>query len=182
MAETGLLPPWAAVSAERRAHIERVAALMDGWADALRLPAVERERWRRAAWLHDALRDAPESELRRWAGGDTAPVDLLHGPAAANRAEQEGMSDRGVLDAVRWHSVGSDRWDAVGRALYSADFLEPGRSFDREARAALAGRFPADPDGVFRDVARARLLWLIRSGWPLPDTTVRMWNSLATPA
>ena len=182
MAETGLLPPWAAVSAERRAHIERVAALMDGWAEALGLPAAERQRWRRAAWLHDALRDAPEAELRRWAGGDTAPVDLLHGPAAANRAEQEGMSDRGVLDAVRWHSVGSDRWDAVGRALYSADFLEPGRNFEREARAALAARFPADPHGVFRDVARARLLWLIKSGWSLPDTTVRLWNSLATPA
>ena len=182
MPEPGLLPPWAAVSAERRAHIGRVAVLMDGWAEAMKLPAAERERWRRAAWLHDALRDAPDEELIRWAGTDTLPVELLHGPAAANRAEHEGTSDRGVLDAVRWHSVGSDGWDAVGRALYCADYLEPGRKFEREARAALAARFPADPAGVFRDVARARLLWLITSGWSLPDTTVRMWNSLATPA
>ncbi|MGH7734205.1 MAG: hypothetical protein ACREOE_11025, partial [Gemmatimonadales bacterium] len=82
--------------------------------------------------------------------------------------------------AVRYHSIGSDTWDAVGRALYCADFLEPGRSFEREARAALADRFPSDPDGVFREVVRTRFLWLIRSGWPLPDPTVRLWNALAT--
>lgn len=182
MAESASLPPWARVSAERRAHVERVAALIDRWAVALRLPAAERTRWSRAAWLHDALRDAPEAELKRWAPGLTAPVELLHGPAAAARAGSEGEADRGVLDAVRFHSIGSDRWEAVGRALYCADFLEPGRSFDAESRSALAARFPDDPDGVFREVVRARLLWLIRSGWPLPDPTVRLWNSLATPA
>lgn len=182
MADTLHLPPWAQVSAARRAHIERVVALIDRWAMALRLPPAERARWSRAAWLHDALRDAPEAELKRWAPGLAAPVELLHGPAAASRGGSEGETDRGVLDAVRYHSVGSDGWDAVGRALYCADFLEPGRTFDVEARAALAEQFPDDPDGVFRDVVRARLLWLIRSGWPLPEMTVRLWNSLAAPA
>ena len=175
------LPPWAVVSAEREEHIERVVALLDRWAAALGLPAPERTRWARAGWLHDALRDAPEAELVRWAAGAGAPglVELLHGPAAAARAESEGESDLGLLDAVRYHSIGSDRWDAVGRALYCADFLEPGRSFERERRAELADRFPADPDGTFREVVRLRLLWLVRSGWSLPDPTVRLWNSLA---
>lgn len=169
------------VSAERQAHIERVAALIDRWAVAMRLPAAERARWAQAAWLHDALRDAPVAVLTEWAALPGAPEELLHGPAAAARARAEGETDQGLLDAVRYHSIGSDRWDAVGRALYCADFLEPGRSFDREIRAGLADRFPSDPDGVFRDVVRTRLLWLIRSGWPLPDPTVRLWNSLATP-
>ena len=181
MGSTAHLPAWAVVSAERRAHIERVAALIDRWAAAMQLPAGERARWGRAAWLHDALRDAAAAELTEWAGAPGGPEELLHGPAAAARARVEGETDQGVLDAVRYHSIGSDSFDAAGRALYCGDFLEPGRSFDREGRAALADRFPSDPDGVFRDVVRIRVLWLIRSGWPLPDPTVRLWNSLATP-
>jgi 2-amino-4-hydroxy-6-hydroxymethyldihydropteridine diphosphokinase len=168
------------VGPERLAHIERVAALIGDWADARRLGAAERERWLRAAWLHDALRDAGESELARWAPEAEGPVELRHGPAAANRAAALGERDLGVLEAVRFHSVGSPGWDDVGRALYCADYLEPGRPFDREERAALASRFPADPAGVFRDVVRARMRWLVRSGWSLPDPTVRLWNVLAS--
>lgn len=167
------------VRPERLAHIERVAALADGWAVAMEVTTEERERWARAVWLHDALRDAGEDDLRRWAPDAAGPVELWHGPAAAARAAADGERDGGVLSAVRHHSIGSPEWDQVGRVLYCADFLEPGRSFEPEARAALAARFPADPAGVFLEVVRLRLLWLVRSGWPLPDLTVRLWNSLA---
>lgn len=175
------LPAWSQVSPARLAHIERVAALADEWAVALKVPAAERERWARAAWLHDALRDAPVSELRRWAPEADGPDELLHGPACAARLAAEGEADQGVLDAIRHHSVGYAGWDRVGRVLYCADFLEPGRNFERERRAELALRFPADPDGVLLEVARARLLWLVRSGWTLPEPTVGLWNALATP-
>jgi HD superfamily phosphohydrolase YqeK len=66
----------------------------------------------------------------------------------------------------------------VGRILYCADFLEPGRSFKREWRAELAQRLPQDPGGVLREVARARLLHTIESGWPILEPTMRFWNSL----
>jgi 2-amino-4-hydroxy-6-hydroxymethyldihydropteridine diphosphokinase len=107
------------------------------------------------------------------------PVELLHGPASAARAETEGETDRGVLDAVRYHSLGYAEWDMPGRALYCADFLEPGRSFDRVGRAAIANRFPADPRGVLYEVARRRLAYSIEFGWPIPESTFRFWNSLA---
>ncbi|MFI5235662.1 MAG: HD domain-containing protein [Gemmatimonadales bacterium] len=175
------LPNWARVSPARLAHIERVAALADRWAVALRVSPAERERWAKAAWLHDALRDGSEAELAEWAPDAEGPVELRHGPACAARAEAEGELDRGVLDAVRYHSLGFVGWDAVGRALYCADYLEPGRDFDVEARADLARRYPDDPAGVLREVARTRILWLIRSGWTLPDTTVGLWNSVVTP-
>src|SRR5919197_417291 len=119
------LPPWATVTPERRAHVERVAALVSTWAAALRVPDAERARWLRAAWLHDALRDAP------------AVDELAHGPMAADRAAQDGERDRGVLDAVRYHSLGYAEWDDVGKMLYLADYLEPGRPFDRERRGEL---------------------------------------------
>jgi HD superfamily phosphohydrolase YqeK len=138
----------------------------------------ERNRWLRAAWLHDALRDAPDEELRRWASSSPGPSELRHGPASAARAKAEGETDRGVLDAVRYHSVGLAEWEMVGRILYCADYLEPGRSSKREMRAELARRLPSDPAGVLREVAQIRLSRLVSSGWPIPEPTVRFWNSL----
>jgi HD superfamily phosphohydrolase YqeK len=139
----------------------------------------EANRWLRAAWLHDALRDAPDEELRRWASSSPGPAELRHGPASAARAKAEGETDRGVLDAVRYHSVGLAEWEMVGRILYCADYLEPGRSSKREMRAELARRLPDDPAGVLREVAQIRLSRLVSSGWPIPEPTVRFWNSLA---
>lgn len=171
------IPWWAVMSPKRRAHVERVATLVATWADAMELAAAERSRWLRAAWLHDALRDADPVVLKALAGGLRAPVDLLHGPAAAERAAKDPDPDPGVLDAVRYHSVGFAKWEPVGRALYCADFLEPGRRFDRAERARLAERFPVEPDVVFAEVVRRRMLYLVHSGWPIPEPTFLLWNS-----
>ncbi len=162
--------------------MQRVAELAAEWAEAMGVPDNERHRWLRAVWLHDALRDAPAEELERWASSAPAPVGLKHGPAAAARAKADGELDRGVLDAVRYHSVGLAEWDMVGRVLYAADFLEPGRPFEPEQRAELARRFPADSRTVLREVARRRLAHIVASGWPLLEPTVRFWNSLVTPS
>ena len=171
-------PSWATATPERVAHIERVARLVLDWAEEMGVPDSERNRWLRAVWLHDALRDAPPEELEKWAPTSPGPPAIRHGPASAARAKADGETDRGGLDAVRYHSMGLAEWDMVGRVLYCADFLEPGRNFDKSGRAELAVRFPRDPTGVLREVARARVSRLVQSGWPLPDPTVRFWNSL----
>ena len=179
-AEPGL-PSWAEVTPERLEHIERVAALAADWAARMRVPEPERRRWLRAVWLHDALRDAPTATLDRFAPDAPGPPELRHGPASAACAEAEGERDRGVLDAVRHHSVGYAGWDMAGRVLYCADYLEPGRPFQREHRAGLARRFPDDPPAIIRSVAADRIAYVVRSGWPLLDPTVGFWNSLVEP-
>jgi HD superfamily phosphohydrolase YqeK len=172
------LPEWAIVSPERLEHIRRVAELAAGWAERMGVPDSERNRWLRAVWLHDALRDAPPQELEKWAESIPGPPELKHGPASAARARADGEDDRGVLDAVRYHSLGLAEWDMVGRILFCADYLDPGRSFDQKQRAELADRLPDDLSGVLREVARSRLLHIVRSGWPVLDPTARFWNSL----
>ena len=160
------LPIWAKVTPQRRAHIERVVALLQSWADTMHVDAKERDRWLRAGWLHDALRDASFNDPR------------AHGPAAAERAAAAGETDRGVLGAVRHHTVGSADWDDVGRMLYLADFLEPGRDHDADLER-LARSVPTQRDAVLREVVRRRIDWVLRSGWPLPPATVAFWNQLA---
>jgi HD superfamily phosphohydrolase YqeK len=51
------------MSSERLDHTIRVAELVSEWADAMLIHDSERNRWLRATWLHDALRDAPS---RSW--------------------------------------------------------------------------------------------------------------------
>jgi 2-amino-4-hydroxy-6-hydroxymethyldihydropteridine diphosphokinase len=161
------LPAWAQVTPERRAHIERVAALLGRWADERGVSSHERSRWLRAAYLHDALRDGAFSE------------PLAHGPAAADRAEREGERDRGVLDAVRFHTTGYAGWDDVGRMLYLADYLEPGRDLDSVERE-LAQRAPGDPERVLIEVARRKIGWLLHSSRPIDPATADFWNALVS--
>ena len=172
------LPPWAKVTPKRRAHIERVTALLCAWAEALHISAAEREEWVLAGTLHDALRDAPAAELRELTGDTTRDAEVLHGPAAAALLESMGETNRSVLLAIRYHTVGSPEWDRVGRALFMADFLEPGRSFTRRDRAFLADHAPHDFDGVFRQVLLARLEYALREGYALFPETVALWNSV----
>jgi HD superfamily phosphohydrolase YqeK len=181
------LPSWAVVTAPRRAHIARVVALIDDWAARRSLGPADRQAWHDAATWHDALRDAPESTLRAilaagagepWAAGLPPDAAFLHGPAAAARLAAEGERRQDVLDAIRWHTLGSAEWNATGRALYMADFLDPGRAFARDERAALAGRVPDDFDGVFRDVVGMRVRWAADAGKTLAPRTVALWNTL----
>lgn len=172
------MPDWAQVGEKRRAHIARVTSLLDRWALQLRLDAAEAQAWHDVGRFHDALRDAPEAELRRLGAGHELPLEVLHGPAAATHLESIGETRTGVLNAVRWHTMGSAGWDRVGRALYMADFLEPGRNFMRADRAFLAEHLPHDFDGVFRQVVRMRLEWTLREGKALFPEAVGLWNSI----
>jgi len=171
-------PSWAQLGAERRAHVERVAALLRQWADARGVPGSERDRWLRAAYLHDALRDAPPEELERLAPDSWGVPQLRHGPAAARLAAEHGETDRGVIRAVHYHSVGFAGWDSVGRLLYLADYLEPGRPFRVKERAAQAARVPHEADAVLREVAAEHLRWSLDAGQPLIRESVEFWNGL----
>ncbi len=173
-----VLPSWAIVSDKRRGHIMRVVALIDRWAADLRLAPELARAWHDAALWHDALRDAPESSLREIAGDHRSEANLLHGPAAAARLVADNERRPDVIEAVRWHTVGKAGWPDTGRALYMADFLEPGRAFARADRAYLAHQVPLDFDGTFRQVVRTRLEWALREGKGLLEETVALWNAV----
>ncbi len=119
---------------------------------------------------------ADERELAPDAWGEDA---LRHGPAAAHLAARHGETDRGVLDAVRYHSVGYVGWDRAGRMLYVGDYLEPDRAFHGEWHRELIARVPEEPDAVFREVVRDRIRRLVTGGRPLLPETVDLWNVLA---
>lgn len=180
-ASQGRLPPWAEVGEKRRAHMERVAELLDGWARGLGLSDRDRRRWRALGYLHDSLKDAPETSLRPWLPPELRdlPEAIVHGPAAAARLEVEGVEDRELLDAVRYHTLGHPGLGPAGRALYAADFLEPGRDVVNEWRRGLRRRMPLELEAVVKEILRARILHLVGEGRSVRPETMAFWNSLA---
>ncbi len=179
-AARGELPPWSQAGPRRRDHIRRVVELLGEWAGILDLPQAERLRWLAAGTLHDALRDADPDALRDEVPPELRdlPGSLLHGPAAAVRLRDEGVADPGLLRAVAFHTLGHPELDGAGRALYAADFLEPGRTFRRAWRRGLASRYPEAPEEVLVEVVRARVERLLGRGGPLRPETVAFWNTL----
>jgi 2-amino-4-hydroxy-6-hydroxymethyldihydropteridine diphosphokinase len=159
----------------------RVAALLEGWAGALGLDREERTRWLAAAWLHDALRNADPEALRPRVPPPAAalPGPLLHGPAAAERLRIDGVDDGELLRAVAYHTLGHPGLAALGRALYAADFLEPGRDLLNDWRAGLRDRCPGDLPGVVKEILGARIVHLVGRGSPLRAETVAFWNAMA---
>jgi 2-amino-4-hydroxy-6-hydroxymethyldihydropteridine diphosphokinase len=174
------LPDWTVATEERRAHMGRVAELMGEWAEALGLPDEDATRWRAAGNLHDALRDEePETLRARVAPGlKDLPAPLLHGPAAAERLRIDGVEDGELLRAVAFHTVGDPALRPLGRALYAADFLEPGRSFLPEWRAEQRARMPAALDDVVYWIVQARLQNLLERGASVSPRTLAFWNAL----
>lgn len=176
------LPPWSEASNGRRGHMARVGGLMAEWARALRLSRGEVERWCRTGVLHDCLRDAPPERLRSEVSTRfrDLPPAALHGPAAAERLS--GQIDEEMADAIRFHTLGYSGWGQLGRALYLADYLEPGREWDAEARARLRERVPTEFSTVLREVAGERLARLIGQQKPVRPESVAFWNALVEPA
>ena len=173
-----VLPDWAIVTDKRRAHIGRVVALLDDWSARMSLAAPEAQAWHDAGAWHDALRDADEQTLRTMTGDTERPFPMLHGPAAAAQLAMRGERRAEVLEAIRWHTVGHVHWARAGRALYMADFLEPGRSFMQADRAFLAACVPDHFDHVFRQVVRMRLEWTLREARGIAAESVALWNAV----
>lgn len=164
------------VSPERREHISRVADLLCSWAADLRLPETDRIRWSATAWLHDALRDAKPEMLRPLvpvALRDLEPA-ILHGPAAAARLGDD--ADRAIANAIRYHTIGHPALDRLGRCLYLADFLEPGRDFRNDWRMQLRERMPDGIDLVLQEVTASRIGHLLEKGRTIRPETVAFWN------
>lgn len=183
-AALGDLPDWTVASEKRRAHMARVARLLERWGLQLGLAKDQVARWQAAGYLHDALRDAPPERLvgvlpRRFRD---LPARAYHGPAATERLRREGVRDRGLLHAIRWHTLGSRKFGMLGKALCAADALEPGRLRRRAWRKQLRARFPAEPDEVLTEILRHRIDYLLRARQSVHPRTLRFWNSLVNGA
>ena len=85
---------------------------------------------------HDMCKERPIGFLLGTVRTDGQPVtpdeaansELLHGRAAAVLLQENyGIHKKSVLNAVRHHTSASTKFDALGKIIYIADKIEPGR-------------------------------------------------------
>ncbi len=90
-----------------------------------------------AAIFHDYAKFRPKDEMQEIILAQGFPQDLLdfnselwHAPVGAYLVEKEaGITDREVLDAIRYHTSGRENMTLLEKVIYLADYMEPGRHF-----------------------------------------------------
>lgn len=113
-----------------------------------------------AALLHDMAKPLSQEEADREIARLGLPGELLgsrdiaHGHIAAAWAEERyGISDREILDPVRYHTTGRRGMSLPEKILFVADTTEPGRTYAEAAE--LRERAFTDLQYVYRYI----LLW-----------------------
>lgn len=132
---------------------------------------------------HDLAREWRDEDLIELAGHDPHPFSaleserplLLHGRAGAIfLAERFSVDNPEVLDAIRYHTFGRRGYGSLGKALFLADYLEPGRRFiGTEFRQAVL-TLPLD------EAVRAIVDHAVSRGKSLAEPTRAMYDEMAT--
>lgn len=167
-----------ALSPKRFAHTMRVYHL----AMALgRLYGIEEESIFLASLYHDYVKEWRNADLLNYAKLNELPLDfcflkepsLLHGPVAAHLCLIKGwIADNSVYDAIFYHTVGDKNLDTLGKIIYIADAVEPGRNYPH----ALEFRELAfkDLDLALIGVAKHTIKFLENKGMLIHRNTYKM--------
>jgi len=173
------------LSPERLAHTLAVARLAEALAARW---GEDPERSRLAALLHDLGRSVPVSRMGSYALSRRLPVPalretavraplLLHAHISADLARRRfGVTDEGVLAAVRRHTLGAPRMSRLDKVLYVADSCSEDRSYP--GVAALRRLARRDLDEAFAACARNKVEDALSRGSWLHPSALSLWNSL----
>ena len=102
---------------------------------------------------------------------------VLHAPLGAVVAEHEyGVTDKEILDAIRYHTVARANMTLLDKIVYVADMTEPGRSYDGVDRLrSLANK---DIDEAFYEALGRSLMHNIKKGSIIHPSSLDAWNSI----
>lgn len=125
-----IAPALALEKEERREHSLRVALMAVARARSLHVPEGKALL---AAALHDCGKYVPLDSplLKGFVLPDDVPAPVAHQYTGAYLAEHEfGITDKEILDAIRYHTSGREDMTPLGKLIFLADMLESGRTFE----------------------------------------------------
>lgn len=134
-----------------------------------------------AGLLHDLFKETPPPQIQREleaCGVSIPPEDrdhpkTWHGLRAAVFAEGEmGLSDPEILEAITLHTTGDAQISPLARALFVADFCEPGRRTEQAPEILQAAREDLDEGYRRALVAKTRHI-LSKKGRALHPRAIR---------
>lgn len=168
------------VTPKRFEHIVRVTQLAETIARANEFSDGELRATCLAAVLHDVARDlhgekllelsAPNSEVEQ-----QHPLSV-HGRAGRKIAEQWGISDERILEAIEGHVFGVPFSNRVGMAVYIADVSEPGRGVNDDIRElAMTNLFRA-----YQRAVDSKVTYLRSKGKMVHPVTLKVYQQICS--
>ena len=129
---------------KRYKHVERVAVAAKELAEIYIVPVEDAVA---AAYLHDVAKFFEITKMIDLVRGKYPEVEnkmsqttaILHGFAGAefirNNYDLFGIDNEEILDAVKYHTIGSENMSTLSKIIYLADAIEAGRTWDGVEKA-----------------------------------------------
>ena len=142
------------MSKERYQHSIQVSSLAEKISDYYHIPSVKAKL---LGLIHDCAKDYSLEKLKRFMKKYQICLDqvekhipgIWHAYVGAEIARnQYKVNDPEMLDAIRYHSTGSGKLGLLGKIVYIADKIEPGRQLEHVDQARIL---------VWQDIDRAML-------------------------
>lgn len=137
-----------------------------------------------AGMVHDIAKEKSLDEMLRLCkehnvsadGMEKSSAALLHAAAGVAMLEEYGVSDKEILNAVRYHTVGRAEMSQLEKIVYLADMIEPSRNYDgvEVLRNSLKSGF----DEAFKNALRCSVIWNMQKGKAVHSGTLYAWNEL----
>lgn len=145
---------------------------------------IDARRAETAGLLHDCARDMPYGEALNAADEFGIILDritmkspgIIHAVIGEAVARYEfGVKDKGILDAIRYHTTGRKGMSPLEKIIFIADYIEPSRDFPGvdEARGLLQ----KDLDMAVIYAMENTLIHLIGKRQPIHPDTIDAINS-----
>lgn len=121
------------MSHRRYRHVLRVEQTALKLADIF---DIDKEKVSIAALAHDYAKEKPDEEMRDLIISENLELDMLqygsnvwHGPIGAVLMKNEfQLEDEDILEAIKYHTIGSPMMGEIAQVIYVADYIEPKRS------------------------------------------------------
>lgn len=132
-----------------------------------------------AGLLHDCAREYPvpqlpqEAETRGISYGDVEALMplLLHGPVGAFLvAEEYGVEDGEISQAIARHTVGGTRMTALDKIIYFADMIEPNRVYPEVEELRFFAREKSLDEMMLKGLSESILFVVQKNHLVHPDT------------
>ncbi len=134
---------------------------------------------------HDIARDLSDEEKIALALKDGLGITeyekknpvLLHGRAGAMVLQEKfGISDKSILQAVRWHTTGHPDMNSIAKVLFVADYIEPERKFIDEAyRQKL---YLLNLNAMVLNVLSKQITYLRNNGNIIVENSILLYDTL----
>lgn len=134
---------------------------------------------------HDMCKKLPDDVMMAVAARDGNPISdfeknkpsLLHGRAAAVKLYEDfNVTDKDLIDAVANHTFGKVGLGDLGKILYVADKIEPGRK--HVTPEYIKVKFNLSLDKMVKEVLKENTDYLILKGRAVAEESLAFYRSL----